>query len=553
MTKTQTGRLRNLLPSRADYRLLPRNWGRDLVAGITVGIVALPLALAFAISSGASPEMGLVTAVIAGFVAAVFGGSNVQVSGPTGAMVVILLPIAVTHGMLALPIVAIMGGIIVVVAGVLRLGRTVSFIPWPVIEGFTAGIAVIIFLQQVPAVLGTTAGKSTNTLIATVQSFATVSSPGVLWAVAAAGLTVIIMLVARRIHPIIPGSIIAIIIVTVLVEVTAAPVARIGELPSSLPAPSLPAVDIAVLGSLIMPAFAVAALTAIESLLSARVASGMDGAGPYDGDRELVGQGLAGIASGLFGGMPATGAIARTAVNVRSGARTRMASIVHAGFLAVVVYTASGVIGRIPLVALAGVLVMTSINMIDYKSARRVLRVSRADAIIFMTTAIVTVTFDLIFAVLIGVAVTALFAIRSMSRASEITRDSLPGPREAGDNHIALLRFRGALFFGLGDRVLSVLEGTRDIDVVILRLSQLRMLDSSGGRVLAELVTVLEKQGITVFVKGLPKEHERVARSTGVLESDETYVVSDLNEAVSGARALVKAKRISHFHDETDA
>ncbi|MGO1435212.1 MAG: SulP family inorganic anion transporter, partial [Canibacter sp.] len=265
MTKTQTGRLRNLLPSRADYRLLPRNWGRDLVAGITVGIVALPLALAFAISSGASPEMGLVTAVIAGFVAAVFGGSNVQVSGPTGAMVVILLPIAVTHGMLALPIVAIMGGIIVVVAGVLRLGRTVSFIPWPVIEGFTAGIAVIIFLQQVPAVLGTTAGKSTNTLIATVQSFATVSSPGVLWAVAAAGLTVIIMLVARRIHPIIPGSIIAIIIVTVLVEVTAAPVARIGELPSSLPAPSLPAVDIAVLGSLIMPAFAVAALTAIES------------------------------------------------------------------------------------------------------------------------------------------------------------------------------------------------------------------------------------------------------------------------------------------------
>ena len=243
--------------------------------------------------------------------------------------------------------------------------------------------------------------------------------------------------------------------------------------------------------------------------------------------------------------MPATGAIARTAVSVRSGARTRVAALVHAAFLALVVYTAAGIIGKIPLVALAGVLVMTSVNMIDYKSARRVLRVTKSDAIVFIVTAVVTVAFDLIVAVGIGVAVTALFAIRSLSRASKISRDELPGESQPADRHIALLTFRGALFFGLGDRVLSAAGDTRDIDVVILRLSQLRMLDSSGGHVLAELVTVLEKQGIVVFVKGLPEEFERVARQAGLLDSNETHVVSELETAVQRGREIVQSRRVS--------
>ncbi len=536
--------VRDLLPSRDDYRRFPKSWARDILAGITVGIVALPLALAFAIASGATPEMGLVTAVIAGFVAAVFGGSHVQVSGPTGAMVVVLAPIAATHGVAALPIVAIMGGVLVLLAGVFRLGRSVSFIPWPVIEGFTLGIAVIIFLQQVPAALGTEPGRSTNTLIATVQSFASVSTPLVWWSLAAVALTVALMWGASKIHPLIPGSIIAIIVVTILVEALNLPLVRIGELPAALPAPTLPNLDLATFEALIGPAFAVAALTAIESLLAARVASGMSDTGPYNGDRELLGQGLAGIASGFFGGMPATGAIARTAVNVRSGAQTRAAAIVHALFLMGVVYLASTVVAKIPLVTLAGVLVLTAIRMPDYVSARRVLRSGRGDAMIFILTAVVTVSFDLIIAVGIGVLVTMVFAMNNMSRATSFQRIALPGEPRPGDERIAMLELRGALFFGLGDRVLSALEDTRDIDVVILRMSQLKILDSSGARVLAELVTVFEKQGVQVLVKGLRPQHERIARAAGLLESvsDEQHVITDLDKAVAAARAIVASK-----------
>ena len=402
-------RVLTLLPSPADYAELPRSWPKDLLAGVTVGIVALPLALAFAISSGAAPEAGLVTAIVAGFVAAVFGGSHVQVSGPTGAMVVVLAPIAALHGPAALPLVAIMAGIIVVVGGVLRFGRAVSFIPWPVIEGFTLGIGVIIFLQQVPTALGTVPGESRNAFVAAVQSLGTVEWPGVAWALGSVAVVVAIMMLTPRIHPQIPGSIIAIIVVTTVVELTGAPVARIGELPESLPAPALPGFDLALLQSLVVPAFTVAALAAIESLLSARVASGISDTGRYDGDRELVGQGLASVASGLFGGMPATGAIARTAVNIRAGARTRAAAVVHALFLAGVVYFLADAVSRIPLVALAGVLIVTAINMIDVETAKDVIGASRSDALIFTLTALVTVSFDLIIAVGIGIAATAFF------------------------------------------------------------------------------------------------------------------------------------------------
>lgn len=536
--------LRSLFPSVDDYRRLPKSWAKDIIAGITVGIVALPLALAFAIASGATPEMGLITAVIAGFIAAVFGGSHVQVSGPTGAMVVVLAPIAANHGVGALPLVAVMGGALVVLAGLLRLGRSVSFIPWPVIEGFTLGIAVIIFLQQVPSALGTSPGPSTNTLISTVQSFSTVTSPTVWWSLAAVLVTAAMMWAAPRIHPLVPGSIVAIIVVTALVEVLDIPVVRIGELPSALPAPVLPSVDLATFQALFGPAVAVAALTAIESLLAARVASGMSNTGSYNGDRELFGQGLAGIASGIFGGMPATGAIARTAVNVRSGAQTRLAAIIHALFLMGVVYLASGVVAKIPMVALAGVLVMTALRMPDYTAARRVIRSGRADAMIFIVTAVITVSFDLIVAVGIGVLFTMALALNNMSRITTFQVKPLPGEPQPGDDRIVMLELRGALFFGIGDRVLSVLSDTHDIDVVILRMSQLKIMDSSGARVLAELVTVLEKQGVEVFVKGLLPQHEQIARAAGVLESvaDEQHVIEDLNQAVTAARAIVAEK-----------
>src|SRR5690606_17501645 len=312
--------LRGLLPSLADYRALPRTWRGDLLAGVTVGIVALPLALGFGVSSGVSAEAGLVTAIVAGMIAAVFGGSNVQVSGPTGAMVVVLLPIVASHGVGAVAAVSVLAGIIVLAAGALKLGRAVSFIPWPVIEGFTLGIAIIIFLQQIPSLtsahLAAADEHSPNAVVAAIQAISAADWSYVPWALGAVAIVSGSMLLAPRIHRSLPGSLIGIVIVTVLAVVLPTPLATIGVLPASLPAPALPQIDAATLAELALPALTVAALAAIESLLSARVAASLADTGPYDPDRELVGQGLASLGSGLFGGMPATGAIARTAVNL---------------------------------------------------------------------------------------------------------------------------------------------------------------------------------------------------------------------------------------------
>lgn len=283
--------LRSVLPSAADYREVPQSWRGDLVAGITVGIVALPLALAFGVSSGAGAESGLVTAIIAGVVAAVFGGSNVQVSGPTGAMVVVLGPIIATNGVGALATVGLLAGVTVVVAGVLRLGRAVTYIPWPVIEGFTLGIAIIIFLQQVPAAFGTEPGPSTNALIAALQALPTVRWPEAAWALGIVLIVAAVMLIAPRIHRLLPGSIIAMVLVSAVPALANLPVATIGELPAGLPAPIVPALSWAAVSPLLGPALTVAALAAIESLLSARVAASISDTGPYDADRELVGRG----------------------------------------------------------------------------------------------------------------------------------------------------------------------------------------------------------------------------------------------------------------------
>ncbi|WP_298119128.1 SulP family inorganic anion transporter, partial [uncultured Aurantimicrobium sp.] len=300
--------LKSLLPSRADYSALPRTWKSDLLAGLTVGIVALPLALAFGVSSGVGAEAGLITAVVAGFIAAVFGGSNVQVSGPTGAMVVVLAPIVAAHGAGSVIIVGLMAGVIVLLLGLFRLGRSVSFIPWPVIEGFTLGIAVIIFVQQIPAAVGSPEFvESTNAVVSGISAIVAANVDLALWSLGAVLIIALIMVVTPKFIPVVPGSIIGIIVITVAAELTGSPLVRIGELPSSLGLPALPDFAGVNLGELVVPAFAVAALAAIESLLSARVAASMANTGVFNPDRELVGQGLASVGSALFGGMPATG------------------------------------------------------------------------------------------------------------------------------------------------------------------------------------------------------------------------------------------------------
>ncbi|OBJ93376.1 MFS transporter [Mycolicibacterium fortuitum] len=535
-----------LLPHRADYAELPRSWRRDVLAGVTVGVVALPLALAFGISSGVGAAAGLITAVVAGLVAAVFGGSHVQVSGPTGAMAVVLAPIVAQHGLASIALVTVVAGLVVLAAGVTGLGRAVTFIPWPVIEGFTLGIAMIIFLQQVPAAFAQQAPAGERTLPAAITVIAQAD-----WTAAAKTLGVVavialLMVALPRLHRAIPESLTAVIVVTLLVGILHIPVAAIGELPSHLPAPLLPHADLGALRTLLGAALAIAALSAIESLLSARVAATMSPTGPYDPDRELVGQGLASVASGVFGGMPATGAIARTAVNVRSGARTRVAAIVHSLVLLGVVYLATGPVSTIPLAALAGVLMVTSFRMISAGTVRKILRSTRSDALTFVLTAAVTVCFDLIEAVEIGIVVAAFFALRSVARRSSVVREEIPGPHLPGDDEIALLRLDGAMFFGAAERISNAIVDAEHphTSVVIIRMSQLGMLDATGAHTLAEIATELESRGITVIIKGVRPEHAELLANVGVFESlrHENHLLDSLDDAIAHARTHVSAR-----------
>lgn len=535
-------RIRELLPAAADYRDLRRTWRGDLVAGLTVGIVALPLALAFGVSSGAGAEAGLITAIVAGLVAAVFGGSNVQVSGPTGAMVVVLAPIVAAHGVGAVALVSVMAGVVVLAAGALRLGRAVSTIPWPVIEGFTAGIGIIILLQQVPAAVGVDgAGHSANAAVAAVQAVAEADWPDALLPLSAVAAVAAVMLLLGRFAPRVPGSFVAIVAVSLVAVLAGLPLDAIGELPSALPAPALPAFDGALLAELAGPACAVAALAAIESLLSARVAASLADTGPVQADRELVGQGLASIASGVFGGMPATGAIARTAVNVRSGGRTRLAAAVHAVVLLVVVLAAAGIVSRIPLAALAGVLMMTAARMISAPTARRVMGAGRASAAVYVVTLLVTVTFDLVIAVGIGLAAAAFFALRTLSRASGAHREPLPGAARPGDERIALFRVEGSLFFGAADRLSERIAEEPDVEVVILRLSQLQLVDATGAHALAGLVADLERRGATVLIKGVRAEHRELLERLGVMRAlrHPNHLFAELEPALAHARSHV--------------
>jgi len=539
-----THRLASLLPSRSDYAQLPRTWRGDIIAGLTVGIVALPLALAFGVSSGAGAEAGLVTAIVAGFVAGIFGGSHIQVSGPTGAMVVVLGPVIAAHGLKALAVVTLMAGVIVIVAGALRLGRAVGAIPWPVIEGFTAGIAIIIFLQQVPSALGIrVGGHGSNAVLAGWQSVRDATPAGAWPTLLIVTVVAAVMLAAPRLSPRLPGSILAIVGVTVVTSMMHVDVATIGELPAGLPLPLIPSIGLGTAASLVGPALTIAALAAIESLLSARVAASLSDTGPYDADRELVGQGLASVASSFFGGMPATGAIARTAVNVRTGGRTRFATIVHAASLLVIATAASTLVSGIPLAALSGVLMVTAVRMVPRRAVVTVVRASRQNAIVFTLTAIVTVSVDLIYAVAIGFAAAALFALRALSRSAGVHREEIPGPAVPGDDQIALFRIDGALFFGAAERVMERVASIQGVHVVILRMSQVQLMDSTGAQVLTELVTGLERRGVTVLVKGIQPQHLELARRVGVLRAlrDESHVYEDLASAVEHARSHVAA------------
>ena len=525
---------------------------------MTVGVVALPLALAFGITTGLGAEAGLMTAIVAGLVAATFGGSNVQVSGPTGAMTVVLVPLVHRYGVDAVYLVGLMAGVMVVIAAFLRVGRYLAYIPWPVIEGFTVGIAVIIFLQQVPSALGVAKPDGDNTAVVAAKALHNAFSDGTLAALGLVVLVAAVMIIVPRLHRALPASLLAVAVATIVAQVADLSVSRIGKLPGSLPAPSFPAVSLDRVSELFSAAFAIALLAALESLLSAKVADGMADTGRHDPDRELFGQGLANLASPLFGGMPATGAIARTAVNVRAGARTRVSAIVHAIVLVLVVYFGGPLVAKIPLAALAGVLMVTAMRMVEVHNVRVVLRSTRSDALVLVLTAAATVIFDLILAVEIGVAVAVILALRAVARTTAAVAEPVPatgnGSNEVtSDAEAALLsqriltyRLDGALFFGAAQRFLTEITSVGDVRVVILRLPQLQMLDATGAQALGDIVAELERRGITVLIKGPRPEHLKLLRTVGALErlAHENHLFTNLDDAIAHAHQHVA--RASH-------
>jgi SulP family sulfate permease len=537
-----------LLPAWDDYRPAKKSWRVDLAAGLTVGIVSLPLALAFGASAfGDTPggsEAGLVTAIVAGVVAAVFGGSNVQVSGPTGAMVVVLVPVLAVNGAGVLPLLCMMAGFMVLVAGLFRLGRTVSAIPWPVIEGFTHGIAIIIFCQQVPAALGVeTSGLHRNALVAAIQAPFRASWPEACWPALAAVGVAAFMVLGSRISRKIPWSLLGLVVISGIWTLGHLPGEVIGELPTGLPAPAFPHVTWQLLADLSPAAATVAILAAIESLLSARVAAQHSDTGRLDPDRELVGQGLASMVAGLFHGMPATGAIARTAVNTANGAKSRLAAIVHSVVLFGIVSFSftMDLVSTVPLAALAGVLLVTAVRMVPFATARTLLTLTRQDAVLFVLTAIITVSVDLIYAVGIGIVAAAFLALRSMSQAAGIRRVELPGPVQDGDERIAFYRIDGSLFFAAAERLLDKV-GTKNVSVVILSLSSIQIMDSTGAQVLGELVVTLERQGLTVLIEGIQPQHLSLAQGGGVTKAlrHVNHLFVEVEPAVAHARSHIK-------------
>ncbi|WP_037560159.1 SulP family inorganic anion transporter [Spirillospora albida] len=534
-----------LLPRRADWAPARRSPVRDLTAGLIVAVVALPLALAFGVSSGLGAQAGLVTAIVAGTLAAVFGGSNLQVSGPTGAMTVVLVPIVARHGTGGVLMVGLMAGIVLVAMAALRAGRFAALLPMPVIEGFTAGIAVVIALQQVPAALGVTGVHAEKVWRGAADAAVrfmdapTVAAPVMAVAVAA------LMLAGARIRPGIPFSLAGIVLATLAAEVLPLDVARIGALPEGLPAPSLAFLDAGAVAALLPSALAVAALAALESLLCATVADGMSVGERHDPDRELFGQGVANIAAPMLGGVPATAAIARTAVNVRAGARSRLAALTHAAVLAVIVLALGGLVGRIPLAALAGVLLATTVRMVEVGSLRAIARATRGDAAVLVFTFAVTVVFDLITAVAVGVALAVVLALRAVARTAQLDRVPLRGGDHTAeeqrllDEHIVAYRFDGPLFFAAAHRFLLELSEVSDVRIVILRMSRISTLDATGAGVLGDAITRLEERGITVLISGVKPGHDQVLAALGVADHlrRDGLVFATTPEAIAHARA----------------
>jgi len=480
-----------------------QQFGKDVMAGIIVGIVALPLAIAFAIASGVSPEKGLYTAVIGGFVISALGGSKVQIGGPTGAFIVIVYGIVQLYGFNGLVIATFMAGIMLIIMGFARLGAVIKFIPHPLIIGFTSGIALIIFSSQMKDFFGLQMGTVPADFLDKWESYFVNFQSVNVYAVSIAVVTVIIILLWPKITHKIPGSLIAILVSTAAVQFLHLDVetigSRFGSIPSSLPVPSIPHLDFVTIKKLIQPAFTIALLGGIESLLSAVVADGMIG-GNHKSNMELVAQGTANIFSSIFGGIPATGAIARTATNVKNGGRTPVAGIVHAITLLLIMLFVGRWAALIPMATLAGILIVIAYHMSEWENFASVMKGPRSDIAVMVTTFLLTVLIDLTVAIEIGMVLAAFLFMRKMIKFSDVsilTKDvddnENEADREALEKYIIpkevqVFEITGPLFFGAAYKfkdAIRFIEKTPK--VLIIRMRQVPIIDATGIRTLQEV------------------------------------------------------------------
>lgn len=485
----------------------------DAVAGLTVAIVALPLAMALGIASGASPDKGLITAVIAGFLISALGGSRVQIGGPTGAFVVVVFNVIAAHGYDGLLLATLLAGVILVIAGYAGLGRLIKFIPHPVVTGFTAGIAVIIASSQVKDFLGLAMPAVPADFLPKWQAYAHAlgTADAATFGVGAFALGLILVL--RRLVPKWPGYLIAVAAASVMVAALGLPIDTIGsrfpDMPTSLPVPVLPVFSLAKLQEVLPSAFTIAFLAGIEALLSAVVADGMTGF-RHRSNQEVVGQGVANLASALFGGLPATGAIARTATNVKAGGRTPVSGMFHAAFLLLFMLLAGDLMGYVPMAALAAVLFVVAWGMSEAKRFVILMRMSVAERAVLLLTFLLTVLVDLTVAIGVGVTLASLVFMARMSETVAIEsaeggrfEDEDAGQRDALPPGVEVFRITGPFFFGVAGELLDALKRTgRMPHVLILRLETVPFLDASGATALEEFVAQAESASTRVMLVG---------------------------------------------------
>jgi len=539
---------------------------KDLFAGITVGVVALPLAMAFAIASGLPPERGLFTAVVAGFLISALGGSRVQIGGPTGAFVVLVGTVAAQYGYNGLVIATILAGMLLVVMGLARFGAMIKFIPLPVVTGFTAGIAVIIFSTQIRDFFGLTLHEipidffdKWAQYLLHIDSFNPYSL--------AVGLgTIVLILGLRRINPRIPGMLVALIVAAVATSFWQFPIetigSRFGNLPRVLPAPSFPTLDWGTIRELISPAFTIALLAGIESLLSATVADGMMGT-RHKSNVELVGQGIANIGSAIFGGLPATGAIARTATNVKSGGRTPVAGMIHALTLLLIMIAFAPQAKYIPLAALSGILMIVAWNMSEIERFRALLRTPRSDVVVLLSTFILTIAVDLTVAVQVGVVMAALLFMRRMSEVANVgvvTREfqdseDKPDPNAIGKKRVPpgveVFEINGPLFFGAAETFRDTLRTlTTKPKVLIVRMRQVPVIDATGLQLLDELHKECKRDGTQLIFSGVHAQPLVALQRTGLWDRvGADNVFGNIDDALNRARTILGLPIEAAKHD----